>query len=44
MVLAFFILKEKISFIKIIAGLLIGSGVFLNTKSSKDNKSLGDQT
>lgn len=36
MILAFFILKESISIIKIIAGVLIATGVFLNTVSSQD--------
>jgi drug/metabolite transporter (DMT)-like permease len=35
MILAFFILKESISSIKILAGLLIATGVFLNTRNNK---------
>jgi drug/metabolite transporter (DMT)-like permease len=35
MVLAFLILKENISFIKISAGLFIATGVFLNSRSDK---------
>ena len=36
MILAFFILGEKIILIKVFAGLLIGAGVFLNSKSSNE--------
>lgn len=35
MILAFLILKESISFIKIFAGLFIAAGVFLNTRPDK---------
>jgi drug/metabolite transporter (DMT)-like permease len=42
MILAFLILKESISFIKIFAGLFIAAGVFLNTRPDKkiDNKEI----